>query len=155
MWRSPFILQFKLQNIQMKTKNKGSWQSSVFNRRGFPASCSEKQPLEVFCKKSVLKHFTNFKGKHLCWSWRKHLQACNFIKKRLWHRCFPINIAKFLEHLLSRTSTNDFFWPSDCFSLMLWYCFLNDLREYLRDTKYIGFADLVNKVHSRCLLLTR
>ena len=25
------------------------------------------------------------------------LQACNFIKKRLQHRCFPVNIAKFLR----------------------------------------------------------
>ena len=24
-------------------------------------------------------------------------QACNFIKKRLWHRCFPVNFAKFLR----------------------------------------------------------
>ena len=23
-------------------------------------------------------------------------QTCNFIKKRLWHRCFPVNFAKFL-----------------------------------------------------------
>ena len=23
--------------------------------------------------------------------------ACNFIKKRLWHRCFPVNFAKFLR----------------------------------------------------------
>ena len=33
------------------------------------------------------------------------LKAYNFIKKRLWHRCFPVNIAKlfrtafFIEHL--------------------------------------------------------
>ena len=26
------------------------------------------QSPEVFCKKSVLKNFANFKGKHLCWS---------------------------------------------------------------------------------------
>ena len=25
------------------------------------------------------------------------LQACNFIKKRLLHMCFPVNIAKFLR----------------------------------------------------------
>ena len=25
------------------------------------------------------------------------LQCCNFIKKRLQHRCFPVNIAKFLR----------------------------------------------------------
>ena len=24
-------------------------------------------------------------------------QGCNFIKKRLQHRCFPLNIAKFLR----------------------------------------------------------
>ena len=28
----------------------------------------QKQPPEVFCKKSVLKNFVNFIGKHLCWS---------------------------------------------------------------------------------------
>ena len=25
------------------------------------------------------------------------LEACDFIKKRLWQRCFPINFAKFLR----------------------------------------------------------
>ena len=34
------------------------------------------------------------------------LQACNFVKKRLWHRCFLVNIAKFLK-----TST----WKNGCF----------------------------------------
>ena len=28
------------------------------------------------------------------------LQACNFIKKRLQHRCFAVNIAKFLRTLI-------------------------------------------------------
>ena len=27
----------------------------------------------------------------------KTLEACNFIKKRLWHRCFPVNFVKFLR----------------------------------------------------------
>ena len=39
----------------------------------------------VFCKKGVLKNFAKFN------------QACNFIKKRLWHRCFPVNFTKFLR----------------------------------------------------------
>ena len=30
--------------------------------------------------------------------------ACNFIKKRLWHRCFPVNFAKFLGALSRNTS---------------------------------------------------
>ena len=25
------------------------------------------------------------------------LQACNFVEKRLQHKCFPVNIAKFLR----------------------------------------------------------
>ena len=33
---------------------------------------------EVFCKKGVLKNFTEFTGKHLCQS----------LKKSLWDRCF-------------------------------------------------------------------
>ena len=27
------------------------------------------------------------------------LKVCNFIKKRLQHRCFPVNIAEFLKNL--------------------------------------------------------
>ena len=29
-------------------------------------------------------------------NWKLGLTACNFIKKRLQHRCFPVNIARFL-----------------------------------------------------------
>ena len=52
--------------------------------------------LKCSVKKGVLKNFENFTEKHLCWSL---LQACNFIKKRLQHWCFPVKFAKF-----SRTS---------------------------------------------------
>ena len=44
---------------------------------------------EVFCKKVVLRYFAKFTGKHLC-------QGL-FFNKRLWHRCFPVNVAKFLR----------------------------------------------------------
>ena len=47
---------------------------------------------EVFCKNGVLKNFAKFIGKH---DWK----TCNFIKKRLQHRCFPVNFAKFLRTL--------------------------------------------------------
>ena len=40
----------------------------------------QKQPPEVFYKKRCSMP-----------------QACNFIKKRLWHRCFPVNFVKFLR----------------------------------------------------------
>ena len=51
-----------------------------------------------FMKNAVLKNFAVSTGK---------LQTCNFIKKRLQHRCFPLNICEifkntyFKEHLLT------------------------------------------------------
>ena len=46
---------------------------------------------QMFFKIGVLKNFANFAGKHLCWN------ACNFIKKRLPHRCFFVKSSKFLK----------------------------------------------------------
>ena len=40
-------------------------------------------------KKDVLKNFAKFTGKHLC------LTPATLLKIRLWHRCFPVNFAKF------------------------------------------------------------
>ena len=48
------------------------------------------------------------------------LQSCDFIKKRLRHRCFPVNIAKFL-----RTAF---------FIEHLWWLFLNFLQNLLKIT---------------------
>ena len=45
--------------------------------------------------------------------------ACNFIKKRLWHRCFPVNYAKFLtaplltEHLRWLLLTHQTQWKKE------------------------------------------
>ena len=45
----------------------------------------------------------------------KILCTCNFIKKRLWHRCFPVNFAKFprtpflKEHLRATASEHKYF----------------------------------------------
>ena len=59
------------------------------------APTSEKQSLELFYKKSVLKHFAKFTGRHFCQS--SHLGLPTLFKKRLWNRCFPANFAKFLR----------------------------------------------------------
>ena len=59
----------------------------------------QKQPPDVFFKRiGALKNFLDFSGKHLLESIFNKvaaLQACIFIKKRLKHKCFPVNIAKF------------------------------------------------------------
>ena len=58
----------------------------------------QKQPPDVFCKKSVLKNFAMFTGKHLYRSlFSIKLQAFSFatlFKKRLQYRYFLVNIAK-------------------------------------------------------------
>ena len=56
---------------------------------------------EVFFKKGVLKNFGKFTGKHLCQSlfFNKvaEVRPETLLKKRLWHRCFPLNFVKFLR----------------------------------------------------------
>ena len=46
-------------------------------------------------KKGILKNFTIFAGKHLCWSIFFD-KVATLLKKRLQHS-FPVNIAKFLK----------------------------------------------------------
>ena len=51
-------------------------------------SNTQKQPLEVFYQKGVLKKFTKFTRKHLC------LRPTALLKMRLWHRCFPATLLQ-------------------------------------------------------------
>ena len=59
--------------------------------------CSvHKQPRTCSMMKDVLKNFTKFTGKPLCWNLLLiKLQA--FTKKGLWHRCFHVNFVKFFR----------------------------------------------------------
>ena len=54
---------------------------------------------EVFCKKSVVRNFTKYTRKHLYQSLFFNnvagLWPATLLKKRLWHRCFLVNFAKF------------------------------------------------------------
>ena len=56
---------------------------------------------EVFCKKGVLRNFTQFTRKHVCQSLFLNkgadLRSATLLKKKLWHRCFPGNFGKFLR----------------------------------------------------------
>ena len=62
-------------------------------------ACSRSSHQRCSRKIAVLKNFATFTG--------KHLQACNFIKKRLQHRCFPVNIAKFLRRPILKNIYNN------------------------------------------------
>ena len=68
-----------------------------------------------FVKKDVLRNFAIFTGKHLCQSLFFNkvtgLRPATLFKKLLWHRCFPVNFAKFLrtpftEHLPTTASVD-------------------------------------------------
>ena len=48
------------------------------------AAVQRRRRPEVFCTKRVLKHL-----------------AKNFIKRKFWHRCFPVDFAKFLKTAFS------------------------------------------------------
>ena len=59
----------------------------------------------MFFKIGVLKRFTKFTGRHLCQSLLFNkvtdLRPATLLKKRLWHKCFPVNLVKFLRTAFS------------------------------------------------------
>ena len=60
-------------------------------------------------KIGVLRHFANFTWKHLCWSFFLIETFYFLLEKRLQHRCFPVEFAKFLR-TTNLKSGNDCFW---------------------------------------------
>ena len=86
--------------------------------KSFQIISSEKNvKLFYFAKTSaggVFKNFVIFKENHLCWSlFLMKLPANKFIKKRLQHRRFPVNIAKFSRTPILKNSCERLF----CFAL--------------------------------------
>ena len=55
----------------------------------------------MLCEKGVLRNFAKFIGKHPCQSFFFNklagLRPATLIKRRIWHKCFPMNFAKFLR----------------------------------------------------------
>ena len=61
-------------------------------------------------KKGVLRNVSKLTGKHLCQSLFCNkvagLRPATLLKKRLWHRCLPVNFEKFLR----KTFLQNTFW---------------------------------------------
>ena len=61
----------------------------------------QKQPPEVFYEKRCSLNFRRIQGNHLFqslfFSKVAGLRSATLLKRRLWHRCFPVNFAKFLR----------------------------------------------------------
>ena len=64
-------------------------------------------------KKCVFRNFAKFTGKRLCqnlfFDKVAGLRPATLLKKRPWHRCFPVIFVKFLRTTFYRTP------PDDCF----------------------------------------
>ena len=60
-------------------------------------------------KNGVLRNFAKFRGKHLCqvliFNKVAGPEPETLFKKRLWHRCFPLNFAKFLRTPFSQKTS--------------------------------------------------
>ena len=72
-------------------------QKSIINRNLTCKSSNQRCSLG----KGVLRNFPKFTRKHLCLSPFLNtftgLRPAALFKKRLWHRCFPVNFVKFLR----------------------------------------------------------
>ena len=68
---------------------------------------------DVFCKKGVFKSLTKCTGKHMCHSLFFNkvvgLMPATLLKKRLRHRCFPVNFVKFYKHLFTQNTSGGCF----------------------------------------------
>ena len=60
-------------------------------------------------KKGVLRNFKKFTGKHLSQSLIFNkvagLRPATLLKKRLWHRCFPVNFVELLKTLFLQNTS--------------------------------------------------
>ena len=97
-YRTPTVAAFGFsrQQIPFSAKSGMYWRQShrFLSRTPLKTRVKpQKQPLQLFYKKGVLRNFVNFTGKHLYSSlFLIELQA-----KRRKHRCFPVEFTKFLK----------------------------------------------------------
>ena len=78
---------------------------------------------QMFYKIDALKNLVMFTEEHLCW----RFFLINFIKKRLQHRCFPVNVAK----CLSTAFHIEIYVNTSFLNIMLCYHF--SLEAFLQD----------------------
>ena len=96
------IDKFNSESWKMKNCKKGTRKNTeIKNIVLLHLENSRSSHLELFCQKGVLKNFAKFIRKHLCqrlfFNIVASLRPATILKKRLWHRYFPVNFAKFLR----------------------------------------------------------
>ena len=85
----------------------------------------------MFCTKDVLRNLAKFTGKHLCRNLFlnkvEDLGLATLLKKRLRHRCFPVDSANWRDHLEISESTS---WQRH------WHRHRHSIYEYLFFAKH-------------------
>ena len=90
----PLMHELDAQNlILMLTERKMDIKLEVWIRGSSSQLVSRSSRPEALCRKGVHKNFSKFTEKHLCQS----LRPATLLKKRLWHRCLPVNFEKILR----------------------------------------------------------
>ena len=97
----------------------------------------------MLCKNSVLRIFAKFTGKHLYQSLFFNkvagLRPATLSKKRLWHRCFPLNFAKFLR--------TPFFTEHTRWLLLFFSLLLPNLYSLRCETKFLIWVVFVIQLY--------
>ena len=100
----------------------------------------------MFFKIGALRNFTIFTGKHLCLS---IFLIKSFLKKRLQHRCFLLNIAKFLWNIF-------FYRAPPVPSVDLLFLIKNSAGWFLLkrfvDLFIVRYLHIISRNHSKTLL---
>ena len=82
-------------------------QKRIFLKKSYHAGNSRSSHWRCSMKKSILKNFKKFIDKHLCQSFFFNkiagLRSATLLKKKIRHRCFPVNFVKSLRTSSSRT----------------------------------------------------
>ena len=117
----------------------------------------QKQPPEYSMKKGGLGNFTKFTGKNLCQSlfFNKVAGLCpaTLLKKRLWHRCFPVNFVKFPRtFILQNTSGRLLLSSNQCYILLSLQ--LVDGLFFLITDKALSFVTFYMILFLICLVLS-
>ena len=80
---------FRFQNETIMQCTTTTYSATSFGKYNVKQNICRSNHQRSSIKKDALKDFALFTG--------KHLKACSFISKRAQHKCFPVNIAKFLR----------------------------------------------------------
>ena len=98
---------------------------------------------EVFCKEGVLENFAKVIGKHLRQSLLFNkvagLSPAILLKKRLWHRFFPVKFAKLLRKSLVATFCDHWNFQPLLFVFSVCFGFSFSCRDFDLKQKRLGF----------------